>query len=49
MNAKQQYQQAQHAMRYLRLYGNTIVGHDYFLRRIRTIPVEILQKAWAGL
>lgn len=49
MDAKQQYQQAQHAIRYLKTYGNTVVGHDYFLRRVLTIRLDILDKAWRGL
>lgn len=49
MTPKEQYKKAQHAMRYLKKYGCTVVGHDYFLRRIQWIPVSILSKAWAGL
>jgi len=49
MTPKEQYKAAQHAIRNLKTNGNTVTGHDYFLRRVQWIRVDILMKAWAGL
>lgn len=46
---KKQYKLAQHAIRNLKANGSTVMGHDYFLRRIRLIPISVLEKAWATL
>lgn len=49
MTPKEQYQLAQHAIRNLKTNGNTVMGHDYFLRRVARIRADILAKAWATL
>lgn len=49
MTPKEQYKAAQHAIRNLKTNGNTIMGHDYFLRRAAHIRADILAKAWATL
>lgn len=49
MSAKAQYRKAQHAIRNLLTNGNTVMGHDYFLRRVQGIRLDILDKAWKGI
>jgi hypothetical protein len=49
MSAKEQYRKAQHAIRNLLTNGNTVMGHDYFLRRVQGIRLDILDKAWQGI
>lgn len=47
--ARSHYQQAVHAIRYLRTNGNTVMGHDLFLKKTAHIPVFIMQAAWDSM
>lgn len=49
---REQYQRAQHAMRYLSTYYSDIEtshGHEYFLRKIAQLPISVLDAAYKGM